>query len=90
MGLADETRWACEQFLPPVHPSPPCLGPVLCSCQPTTTLPSPDTPFAPLDRPATVLPRSTMPIDSSQRNARAMLQPFHARPTITLPSLLVS
>ncbi len=31
-----------------------------------------------------------MPVASSQRNARANLQPFHASPTITLPSSLVS
>jgi len=30
-----------------------------------------------------------MPVFSSQRNARAKLQPFHARPTITDPSTLV-
>src|SRR5580765_2569648 len=74
--------------LPSIHRAP-CRGPVGCSCQPTTTFPSPDTPLARLDRPATVLPRSTMPVDSSHLNARAMLQPFHARPTITLPSALV-
>jgi hypothetical protein len=31
---------------------------------------------------------STMPVDSSQRNARAKLHPFHHRPTTTVPSLL--
>src|SRR6478752_7421985 len=64
-------------------------GPLL-SCHPTTTRPLPDTPLARVDRPGGNTPRSTMPVDSSHRNARAKLQPFQASPTTTLPSLLVS
>jgi hypothetical protein len=74
--------------LPSTHRAP-CQNPLRNSWKPTTTLPSSETPSARLDCPETVLPRSTMPVDSSHRKALAMLQPFHARPTMTFPSVLV-
>jgi hypothetical protein len=53
-----------------------------------TTRASPEMALARLELPGTVLPRSTMPVDSSQRKACAMPQPSQPSPTITRPSSL--
>src|SRR5262245_54371622 len=66
----------------------PRRNPVAASCHPTTTRPSPETLLARLDVALALPPRSTMPVDSSQRNACAYLQPTYARPPMTRPPAL--
>jgi hypothetical protein len=63
----------------------PCRGPVLCSPA-DDDLPSPEMWLADCPGRAAEIDHA---VDSSHLNARAMRQPFHARPTITLPSALV-